>query len=556
MIKEFETDYTGAYDLLDSQNPYDHINTGLFTFGPGSGICAYIPEQTEDSCWSVTLCLPAQIALEDFLTQSGWKVRADADKIILFLLRPEKGWQGTEEDVALIEDMRSRLEKRTHFVAQSFFAYLVGYGQGATAALRYAQRHPAGFASLACVGDFEWTKEPAEALEAAALAYVSTDEVPLPAYFLVNGESEPFSQAFCFFMDKNKTEETIYRSGTRWLARSQFRPCQDSINLQPVADVIADVDPDIDAVSSEATALIWNELHKRIRTTGVGPGGLHPFFSLESLHASLHEIDLGGTRFHWREYVPTRNVSRKGKKPLVVFLHGKTQVAESGLYAADWINVAESRDFIVVFPSGGMTQERMNEIPLPGWNIGKREGCFQDDVAFIRAMVEDVCEREAVDESRIYVVGHSLGGAMVQRCLLEMPDVFAAGASNSGVLPEAFFDGDYPTDKDVAVWIEISEHDIDSSDLSNSPKVCADLNYWIKRGNLTPFEQAGSFDYGRYHSLVWHNAKGVPMLRFTSVLDKTHGIMPQDAWSYYDQFFCRFSRGADGSLFYLNQPIC
>lgn len=44
-------------------------------------------------------------------------------------------------------------------------------------------------------------------------------------------------------------------------------------------------------------------------------------------------------------------------------------------------------------------------------------------------------------------------------------------------------------------------------------------------------------------------------LGYTAALDKIHAVMPQDAWSYYDDFMCKFSRDEDGMLRYMGKPV-
>ena len=144
---------------------------------------------------------------------------------------------------------------------------------------------------------------------------------------------------------------------------------------------------------------------------------------------------------------------------------------------------------------------------------------------------------------------------MTQRCLLDMPDIFAAGASNSGVVLGDFELATTKKNYDVACLIEIGEHDVDNFDFQKSDRVRQNLEYWIERGDLQPLEEGGSYSCGRYQNTVWCNKKGVPMVRYVAAFDKTHSIMPQDAWTYYDDFLCKYSRDSEGNLCYLGKPV-
>lgn len=563
MVKRFKSDYSGAFSSIDPRHPYYHLNTGLYEL-PVDGqhsaeAFVYIPEETTNSCWSIALLLPGKKDVKAFLLESGWKALADREKVVLFLGQAKNGWSGTNADVAFVEALRSKLDNRDHYVTQVFFAYLAGYDDGASVALRYTMRHPAAYAGVALAGKFSFgSEEERSARNASApLPYLPAAEVPVPVYFQAGSWTASLERAYTHFQVRNNADEKRYADGARYVSPALPNSGRDTINGQPVADVVADIDAFPALLCMEAAEEMWRQVHRTIRTTGVGPGGLHAYRSLDELGIAVRELDVDGYVRHWCEYIPRRSVSRVEKKPVVVFLHGGTQVAESGLYASEWFNVAESRDFIALFPSGGMAQTRLNANPMPTWNIEHKgsEALYMDDENFIREMIADVAAREPIDTSRIYVNGHSMGSGMVQRCLYAMPDVFAAGVSNSGVTLGGY---DLPgTDRsyDVAVWIEIGEHDVDCYDLNNSPLVRKNIEYWIARGALQPFDESGEYSCGRYLSKVWRNAKGVPLLKYTAAHEKTHCTMPQDAWSYYDDFLCKYSRNPDGSLSYLGQPV-
>lgn len=556
-IKAFQKDYLGAFQKIDPEHPYYHLNTGLFYLPFDSDECeafVYIPEKTTCSCWSAAILLPDEIEVDQFLEQSGWKTIADDERLVLFLLKPATLWAECESPIFNVEKLRELLEVRDHYVTQVFFAYLLGYDAGASIALKYTMLHPGAYAGLALVGEFEFTKTDEDLGKTVSiLPYLSANEVPVPVYFQVDSKTEGFVRAFNHFKARNCCSTNEYAQGNRLVSYpTQIQP-RDAINGQLVADVIADVG--CSGLSYDLSQKTWEQLHRTIRTTGVGPGGLHKFRTLDQLGISTHELVVDGYTRHWCEYIPKRKVSRKQKRSVVVFCHGGTQVAESGLYAAEWFNVAESRDFIVLFPSGGMAQTRTNANPMPTWNINCSEENYMDDELFIRKMIEDLSVREEIDHSRVYITGHSMGSGMTQRCLLDMPDIFAAGASNSGVTLGEFELSSTKTDYDVACLIEIGEHDVDSFDLDNSDRVRRNLEYWIDRCNLQPFEEGSSYSCGRYQNTIWRNNKGIPLLRYIAAFDKTHSVMPQDAWTYYDEFMCKYSRDDEGNLCYLGKPV-
>jgi polyhydroxybutyrate depolymerase len=107
--------------------------------------------------------------------------------------------------------------------------------------------------------------------------------------------------------------------------------------------------------------------------------------------------------------------------PLVVNLHGGSSFATEELDRSKWDKMGEQEDFVVVAPNGiGKS-----------WNAGFGDD-GRDDVGFIRAVVADIVADLCVDKKRVYVTGHSNGGAMTHKLGCEAADIFAAMAPICG----------------------------------------------------------------------------------------------------------------------------
>jgi polyhydroxybutyrate depolymerase len=112
--------------------------------------------------------------------------------------------------------------------------------------------------------------------------------------------------------------------------------------------------------------------------------------------------------------------------PAVIVLHGLNGSGGSEAEAGGWdAKVAEDR-FIAVFPQGA----------LGSWNAG---GCCRpattlgvEDVPFLDAIVTDLTRRDAVDPTRIYMVGDSNGGMETYAYLCQHADRLAGAASVTG----------------------------------------------------------------------------------------------------------------------------
>jgi polyhydroxybutyrate depolymerase len=118
--------------------------------------------------------------------------------------------------------------------------------------------------------------------------------------------------------------------------------------------------------------------------------------------------------------------------PLVIALHGAAMngpmmVGFSGLNAT-----ADEHRFIVAYPSGTGTG------PFLTWNaggFGGRAGTNRvDDVAFIRALIDDLGTVLNVDPKRVFACGMSNGGMMCYRLAAELADRVAAIAPVAGTV--------------------------------------------------------------------------------------------------------------------------
>ena len=93
--------------------------------------------------------------------------------------------------------------------------------------------------------------------------------------------------------------------------------------------------------------------------------------------------------------------------PLVLNFHGNGLTADLHMNSADMREIAESENFIAVYPQG---------VPLDGsthWNsMMGAEGnkSNTDDVGFVRSLLNLLGENYAIDTSRVYASGYSNGG--------------------------------------------------------------------------------------------------------------------------------------------------
>ena len=136
-------------------------------------------------------------------------------------------------------------------------------------------------------------------------------------------------------------------------------------------------------------------------------------------------VTVGALERHYDVHVPP-GYDGSTAVPLVLDFHGYSVTAAVQATLSGMKVLADTEGFIVAFPHGYGTAG------LESWNAGiccdpaRADGV--DDVAFARAVVDDIAAEANVDPLRTYATGLSNGALMSHRLACEAADVFAAVA--------------------------------------------------------------------------------------------------------------------------------
>ncbi|MEX0750934.1 MAG: PHB depolymerase family esterase [Dehalococcoidia bacterium] len=165
--------------------------------------------------------------------------------------------------------------------------------------------------------------------------------------------------------------------------------------------------------------------------TGVTPSASSPGCRTSAdpaLGDSDHVMQSGGLQ---RTYVLHLPPTYDGATPLplILNLHGFGSNGRQQAAYSRFPVLADSEGFIVVSPDGAGSPQQ--------WNI-RRDGNLPDDVAFVRALLDELESELCVDGERLFVAGMSNGAAFAQQLACAMPGRFAAvGAVTALVYPIA-----------------------------------------------------------------------------------------------------------------------
>lgn len=150
------------------------------------------------------------------------------------------------------------------------------------------------------------------------------------------------------------------------------------------------------------------------------------------------EINADGQTWTYHLHVPLK--ARSGGAPLVVVFHGAGGNGKDYLIKNGWVVLSEKEGFIVAAPDGLPALPR-----LPAsfrmnprlWNSGQLNPNMPrakvNDLSFVKALLDDIVQRTAVDKSRIYATGHSNGAGMTFKVGAELSSLFAGIATVMGL---------------------------------------------------------------------------------------------------------------------------
>ena len=130
-------------------------------------------------------------------------------------------------------------------------------------------------------------------------------------------------------------------------------------------------------------------------------------------------------------YVPEIYTSSGIARPLLFNFHGGSGSASGQVYTADFRPIADTANFILVYPQGTFGSTWNSSLPT-----NPRTKMFVDDFGFVDAIIKKINSDYifGVDTTRIYATGYSNGADISLSLACVRSDKIAAVASVSGLL--------------------------------------------------------------------------------------------------------------------------
>lgn len=150
------------------------------------------------------------------------------------------------------------------------------------------------------------------------------------------------------------------------------------------------------------------------------------FFNTAFLSAQTTTVDSiisGGIYRNYRVYIPAAYTGSTAW-PLVFDLHGYTSSALNEQLYSNFMPIADTAHFLVVYPNGTLLSGQ------PFWNAGF--GATVNDIQFISDLIDTLSSQYNIDPYSVYSCGMSNGGYMSHTLACALNNKIAAIASVTG----------------------------------------------------------------------------------------------------------------------------
>jgi len=536
------------------EKPYDGVMSGLFnnvaiTVGEDTGLATYyLPEGMTPWAKATIVLTSDNTTAEAFAaTEIGeqWKAVADENKAAVVFLAPVDGtWnldlQGADDGAIVNElyfTMRSKSVKLdAPFSMDKTHTALVGYGEGGAAALLFGAEYATDFASITAV---DATAVPAASFETIAkqtvLPFPANDalfseemnvlaeNVGIPVWF-IGGETAGALEYFTATSAACKNGEIVVKATTE---------------AQTAKEIF------------DGFAGAYN------RFMGMADGGrVEKTTDMSGANFIFNEEVIGGEPRRWITYVPS---SYDGSKavPVVMSIHGYTASMESMVEESRWWEIAEKEGFICIFPQGYVRDiPMMGNVPCAMWMGGMFAMLVPEldpntDVNALNTILDMTESTYNVDKSRIYVTGHSNGSMMTLNLAAVNGERFAAIGPIA-----AFGQSSFATTAQVPTWMMCGEYETSMSEFVEGGSSVSQIKVVnaLNGVNETKLEKSEQYD-GQWQTITFPTDDGVPMTKFTVIGRTSHIYMPENAEALWYDFFSKYTRGEDGTVYYEDNPV-
>lgn len=167
--------------------------------------------------------------------------------------------------------------------------------------------------------------------------------------------------------------------------------------------------------------------------------------------------------------------------PLLFNFHGYTGNASGHLGATRMKPIADTANFILVYPQGSLFFGRTH------WNVGAwTRGSTADDLGFTEAMIDTLASTYNIDLDRVYSCGYSNGGYFSFELACQLSHRIAAIGSVGGKMSSETYNTCTPVHPTPVITIHGTQDNTvtyEGSTPANSKSVAEGHSYWVDFNN-------------------------------------------------------------------------
>lgn len=496
----------------------------------------------------VAVAVPSGVDTVEFFESTGWKAASEEGAFAVLLMEAgEGGWKADESEYAYASF--GYMDDRTYLQTQDSAFYMVGYGDAANTVMAHAVTNSELFAGFAALGvdNFDVSILEQGRTEESGEAGTPKSEVAVPMWIAAEEKTAAVEELIAYWKNandcaddfvSNSYADEIY-SFPEHLATTYEK------TYANVSKVYVTLGME-DVTTPEFTNNLWYNFLRRVRRQDSGAiNALRWFASNDELGMDHQTIEIDGITRHFWIYTPSSVAEgKKTNVPVVFVAHGGGGSGEEFPARSGWTKTAEERNFIVVYLSGSRSGK---------FKAGSTWSAA--DLPYFKAVREYVLANTAADSSRIYFTGHSQGSSMTYTVAYNCPELIAAACGNDGIVYQAKVGGEVKTDIVMPFMLNIGDKDKyfveGGMNYGQVPDIVAE---WCERYGIDSTASPFHFENGVNYGTDYRNAQGLVVVREQWNEDKVHAMVPDDTYTIYD-FLCNYSRGEDGTSYYMGVEI-
>jgi polyhydroxybutyrate depolymerase len=196
-------------------------------------------------------------------------------------------------------------------------------------------------------------------------------------------------------------------------------------------------------------------------------------------------LTFGATTRNYRVY-QSPNYNASNPAALIIALHGLGDNMTNFSAGLNFSSIADTANIICIYP-----QALSDPFVGAAWNssagtLGYYPNSSIDDVGFIQALMDSAISTYAIDLSRIYVCGFSMGGFMTQKLALQANSRIAAFVSLSGTIGSGISSLNPGRQVPLAHFHGTADSVVTYSNGQYGWDVDSLVNFWVNNNACTP----------------------------------------------------------------------